>query len=181
MSEQEENNVSKDHYSKDNYFAIIYLKGGCSNGNTKLNASDTSAWMYYIEFPSSGKSIFGNDVIPGKLKSQDTMSVEAFKNALKEIHKKKKNEKHLLFITDYTALYLGILGSIVNPSPYDDKTFWVNQVKKEYSSLFPNSEVLLITKKEKNHYPQFKEGMKKVTEFVNGETKFNKLKNFLRS
>ena len=176
MSEQEENNVLKDEFSKDNYFAIIYLKGGCSNGNTKVNASDTSAWMYYIEFPSSGKSIFGNDVIPGKLKSQDTMSVEAFKNALKEICKREENEKHLLFITDYTALYLGIAKSIVNPSPYDDETFWVNQVKKEYSSHFPNSEALLITKKNKDYYPQFTEGMRKVTEFVNGKTKFNKLK-----
>lgn len=35
MSEQEENNELKDEYSKDNYFAIIYLKGGCSSGNTK--------------------------------------------------------------------------------------------------------------------------------------------------
>ena len=184
MTESKENKELKEKYSKDKYFAVVYLKGGCSNGNTEIDLEDRSAWMYYIEFTSSGESIFGNNVELAKSKyvvnSQDTMSVEAFTNALDRIIKMEKNEKHLLIITDYTALYLGITKSIVDPSSYDDETFWVNQVKKDYSSLFPHSEVLLITKKEKNDYPQFIEGMQKVTEFVNGETKFKKNKNLLR-
>ena len=109
MTESKENKELKEKYSKDKYFAVVYLKGGCSNGNTEIDLEDRSAWMYYIEFTSSGESIFGNNVELAKSKyvvnSQDTMSVEAFTNALDRIIKMKKM-KNIYFLLQIIRHYI---------------------------------------------------------------------------
>lgn len=50
----------------------------------------------------------------------------------------------------------------------------MEKIIKTYEKHFPQSKVLLITKKNKKYFPQFIDGMQKVTEYVNGKTKFNK-------
>ena len=190
MSEQEENNVSKDHYSKDNYFAIIYLKGGCSNGNTEINLEDRSAWMYYIEFPSSRKNIQVTDkslehyvLEATTMKSQHRMTLEVMKEAMKEAIKLGINKNKLLFVTDYNDLAKGInswskkwqINGFRNSKGkfIVDKDLWKNLIDT-YDQNFPNSEVLFLDKGKKENCLQFISGMQIVTDFVNSRTGFNK-------
>lgn len=195
MTESKENKElkeknSKDKYSKDKYFAIIYLKGGCSNGNTEINLEDRSAWMYYIEFISTKKNIQVTDrslehyvLEATTMKSQNRMTLEVMKEAMKEAINSKINKNKLLFVTDYRNLAKGINcwkrnWKINNYKTSDnkfivDKELW-KKIIKTYEKHFPQSKVLLITKKNKKYFPQFIDGMQKVTEYVNGKTKFNK-------
>ncbi|KJY65799.1 hypothetical protein JF73_03710 [Lactobacillus helsingborgensis] len=190
MSESEENKKLKEKYSKDNYFAIIYLKGGCSNGNTKISSRDTSAWMYYIEFPSSRKNIQVNDKSHANyvleattMKSQNRMTLEVMKEAMKEAINLGINKNKLLFVTDYNDLAKGInswskkwlINGFRNSKGnfIVDKDLWKNLIDT-YDQNFPNSEVLFLVKGKNTDLPQFKSGMQIVTDFVNSRTEFNK-------
>lgn len=190
MTEQEENKELKEKYSKDNYFAIIYLKGGCSNGNSKISSRDTSAWMYYIEFPSSRKNIQVNDKSHGNyvleattMKSQNRMTLEVMKEAMKEAINLGINKNKLLFVTDYNDLAKGIntwskkwlINGFRNSKGnfIVDKDLWKNLIDT-YDEKFPNSEVLFLDKGKKENWLQFISGMQIVTDFVNSRTGFNK-------
>lgn len=111
MTESKENKELKEKYSKDKYFAVVYLKGDCSNGNIEINLEDRSAWMYYIEFIFTKKTIQVTDrslehyvLEATTMKSQNRMTLEVMKEAINS----KINKNKLLFVTDYRNLAKGI-------------------------------------------------------------------------
>lgn len=184
MTEQNKYDEAKEQYSKNDFFAVIYLKGGCSNGNEKISLTDSSAWMYYIEITApdsktADKCYEDHFKYKESAYSQNSMTLEAMWQAMNKLCELGINDRQLLFITDYQVLAKGINNWSYNwtdnnfvrkdGSVIEDSGKW-QDIIDNFFEKFRNSQIYYLSKKDLKEYPEFEEGMKKVTDFVNSET-----------
>lgn len=163
---------------KSDFSAVIYLKGGCSNGNEPAKIVSKSAWMYYIETSDKQYEDYSESVLQGY--TQNSMTLEAMIQAMTGAINLNINNKKLLFVTDYGALEGGITswseGWISNSwrkskGFVEDIPRW-KKIIFGVDDYFPKSEILCITKNNHHKYLEYCEGLARVTDFVDSKTEF---------